>query len=81
MEKGEIIRRRQALARAIESARAQSPVGSPCIGVCRLDPAREHCEGCLRSLAEIAAWKSMSDPARTAVLDRLPERMVYLLPS
>ena len=33
---------------------------SPCIGVCRLDPAEGVCIGCLRTIDEIAAWPDAS---------------------
>ena len=33
-----------------------SDIPSPCIGVCRLDVARQVCEGCLRTTIEIARW-------------------------
>ena len=32
------------------------------------------CEGCWRSLDEIAAWSAMSDAEKRAVLARLPAR-------
>ena len=65
---------RSQLERAIAVARAQQPVGSPCIDVCRLDPQTGHCEGCLRSREEIKAWRAMSDPNKLQLLDQLPLR-------
>lgn len=53
-----------------------SPVASPCIGVCRIDPATGWCVGCLRSLDEIAAWGVEDDAARRQVLDRIAVRRV-----
>jgi prolyl-tRNA editing enzyme YbaK/EbsC (Cys-tRNA(Pro) deacylase)/predicted Fe-S protein YdhL (DUF1289 family) len=50
------------------------PPSSPCIDVCKLDPVSRLCEGCLRSIDEIAGWSSMSDDARRQVLQRLPGR-------
>jgi len=44
-----------------------APVRSPCTSVCRLDPRTGLCEGCLRTIDEIAAWSSMSDEAKRAV--------------
>jgi uncharacterized protein len=49
-------------------------VPSPCINVCRLDVASGWCEGCARTLDEIAAWSVMSDDAKRAVWARLPGR-------
>ena len=50
------------------------PVPSPCIKVCAMDARREYCEGCWRSLSEIAAWGTMSDAERLATLARLEAR-------
>lgn len=40
------------------------PVRSPCISVCRIDPASGLCDGCQRTIEEIAAWGAMSDERR-----------------
>ncbi|HEY7674847.1 MAG TPA: DUF1289 domain-containing protein [Burkholderiales bacterium] len=56
------------------STLTQDEVASPCIDVCRMNPASFLCEGCFRTLEEIAAWSSMSDEERRAVLARLPAR-------
>jgi len=74
MENDELVDRKEALNRAIAAARMQRPIGSPCIDVCRLNPSSGYCEGCLRNREEIKAWKSMSDPDRLALLDRLAMR-------
>lgn len=75
MEKNEVADdRKEDLERAIAAARAQRPVGSPCIDVCRLHPVSGYCEGCLRNRDEIKAWKTMNDPDRLALLDRLETR-------
>lgn len=58
------------------STRFGSGVPSPCIDVCRMDAASGWCEGCLRTLDEIAAWSTMADDERRAVLERLAERRV-----
>jgi predicted Fe-S protein YdhL (DUF1289 family) len=52
----------------------QSPVPSPCISVCRMDPVTGWCEGCLRTIDEIANWSRMDDPARRAVWTELERR-------
>lgn len=51
-----------------------SVISSPCIKACMLDPVSKHCEGCGRSLAEIARWGSMSEAERLAIMARLRER-------
>jgi len=51
---------------------------SPCNGVCRMDTVSNLCEGCGRTLSEIADWGSMSDAERSDVRGRLPDRMAKL---
>ena len=40
-----------------------------------MDPRSALCAGCGRTLAEIAAWGTMSDAEREAVMEDLPRRM------
>ncbi len=47
---------------------------SPCINVCRMDPRTGLCEGCLRTLDEIAAWSTLDPEQKRAVLAQLPSR-------
>ena len=47
---------------------------SPCISVCRIDPASGLCVGCLRSLDEIACWSALDDSARSEILRAVTER-------
>jgi len=49
-------------------------VPSPCNGVCRISPESGWCEGCRRSLAEIATWSGMNDEQRREVWRLLPDR-------
>ena len=53
---------------------AEGPVPSPCISVCRMDAATGWCEGCLRTLDEIAAWGSASDADKRGVWQQLVKR-------
>lgn len=46
-------------------------VESPCISVCRMDGASKLCEGCLRTLDEIACWGGMTDPEKLLVCDEI----------
>ncbi len=58
-----------------EPARAsQPPPVSPCVRICRIDPASDRCEGCRRTLAEIAQWWTMDDETKRAILRDLPGR-------
>jgi predicted Fe-S protein YdhL (DUF1289 family) len=59
------------------SAGAVSPreeIASPCTNVCKMNPKTGLCEGCYRTLDEIAAWSGMNAEEKLAVLDRLPAR-------
>jgi len=47
---------------------------SPCIGVCTLDAGTGWCEGCLRTIDEIAAWGALDEQSRREIWKRLPER-------
>jgi len=49
--------------------RLAGPV-SPCINVCVLDE-RSVCQGCQRTIDEIAGWGRMSAAEQWAVMDRL----------
>ncbi|MBN3755821.1 DUF1289 domain-containing protein [Paraburkholderia sp. Tr-20389] len=61
---------------ALMQATAQdiAPVPSPCINVCRMDKATGLCEGCLRTIDEIAKWSSFDDAAKRAVWDEIETR-------
>jgi uncharacterized protein len=43
------------------------PAPSPCISVCRMDAASGHCEGCLRTLEEIARWSVLDGEGKRDV--------------
>jgi predicted Fe-S protein YdhL (DUF1289 family) len=49
-------------------------VASPCNDVCRIDEISGLCQGCHRTLDEIARWAAMPDARKRAVLDALPAR-------
>jgi len=51
-----------------------SGVASPCIDICRMDPRSGLCEGCLRTLDEIAAWGTLNDAGKRAIWQRLELR-------
>ena len=52
-----------------------SAVSTPCIKVCTIDPASRLCEGCGRTLAEIAQWGRLSEAQRLAIMAVLPKRL------
>lgn len=47
---------------------------TPCIKVCVIDPASGLCEGCGRTLKEIAQWARLSEAERLKIMAELPER-------
>ena len=57
-----------------------SAVPSPCVGICRMHGLTGWCEGCLRTIDEIAMWSQMMDRDRLAVWKLLPQRRVELQP-
>jgi predicted Fe-S protein YdhL (DUF1289 family) len=50
-------------------------VSSPCSRVCIVDPATGLCEGCGRTLEEIARWGLMGEAERRAIMADLDQRM------
>lgn len=47
------------------------PVPSPCVNICRMRADSGWCEGCLRTLDEIAVWSRLDDAAKRAVWAQL----------
>ena len=47
---------------------------SPCVKVCIMDPQREVCMGCARTLDEIARWGVMREEERDGIMAALPAR-------
>lgn len=52
---------------------------SPCISVCRMDASTGWCEGCLRTLDEIAGWSLFDDDAKRAVWDAIEVRHAQIM--
>ena len=50
------------------------PTSTPCIQVCVLDPHTGLCEGCGRTLDEIAAWAALSEAERGRIMADLERR-------
>ena len=62
--------------RGAAPAAAAVGVPSPCTNVCRIDPRTGWCEGCKRTLDEIAAWGGLDDERKRAVWEALARRNV-----
>ena len=61
----------------ISAVTAQAPdddVPSPCINVCRMNEATRLCEGCHRTLDEIACWSGYTREEKLAVRAMLDAR-------
>lgn len=66
------------LVRGAAAAQIVSPVPSPCRSVCKMDAASGYCEGCLRTIPEIAGWSQSDDAERRRVWALLPARVTQL---
>lgn len=55
-----------------ESSRtADAAVASPCVNVCQMNSATGLCEGCSRTLDEIAGWLDFSEARKREILTRI----------
>ena len=66
----------QTVTRRAEAVRASTAgdVVSPCVSVCRMDPVTALCEGCLRTIAEIADWSRLDDAGKRQVWQLIEQR-------
>jgi len=67
-------------AREVAASRA-ADVPSPCVSVCRMDARTQLCEGCFRTLDEIAAWSRMEDEDKREVWKFIGQRIVARAPT
>lgn len=44
---------------------------SPCVQICQIEPTTSVCQGCGRTLDEIAGWGSMTEAEKAPVWERL----------
>jgi predicted Fe-S protein YdhL (DUF1289 family) len=56
------------------SPEQQTPVPSPCISLCKMSPDTGFCEGCLRTIDEIRAWRASDDDFKRAVWAEIRRR-------
>ena len=68
----ELILERAREVRALGEGNTMLP--SPCISVCRMDAASGLCEGCMRTLEEIAGWGMMDSRAKRMVWQDIEKR-------
>ncbi|MDQ3189846.1 MAG: DUF1289 domain-containing protein [Pseudomonadota bacterium] len=58
----------------MSSSQPSLAVLSPCISICKMDADSGWCEGCLRTIEEIARWSQMSDAQKREIWMQLPLR-------
>jgi predicted Fe-S protein YdhL (DUF1289 family) len=51
---------------------------SPCVNICTIDEATGFCCGCGRTIAEIAAWVSLTPEERARIRAALPPRQAEI---
>jgi predicted Fe-S protein YdhL (DUF1289 family) len=56
------------------AAAAVSGVASPCINVCKMNERTGLCEGCARTLDEIALWSQLDDDTKREVWALIEQR-------
>ena len=65
---------RDLLLEKIDALTDGEPAPSPCISICRMDMQTGWCEGCFRTLDEIAAWSTMDDAGKRTIWSELRQR-------
>jgi predicted Fe-S protein YdhL (DUF1289 family) len=50
-------------------------IRTPCVNVCAVSGLTGLCIGCGRTLDEVAAWASLTDAQREAIMKALPARI------
>ncbi len=53
-------------------------VASPCVAVCKMNPANDFCDGCLRTIDEIAAWSRLGNDGKRLIWQRIEQRKAAL---
>lgn len=66
---------RRLAAHAVRVQTQASDIPSPCINVCRIDPVQSLCNGCYRTLDEIAIWGLSDNDTKRQIWARVAERL------
>lgn len=56
----------------------EGKIPSPCISICRMNPATGLCEGCFRTIDEIVQWGTASEEFKRAVWVEIKRRQEAL---
>lgn len=57
-----------------DTPKGSREVASPCVDICRIDERTGYCEGCLRTIDEIAAWSTLTDVDKRDVIEAVTTR-------
>lgn len=49
-------------------------IGSPCVGICTIDPKNKLCKGCFRTRLEMFQWSTYDDNKKIDIIDRITFR-------
>ena len=52
----------------------QTPVPSPCINICKMLPETGLCQGCMRTIDEIRAWRHATEDDKRAIWAEIRRR-------
>jgi predicted Fe-S protein YdhL (DUF1289 family) len=55
-----------------------TPISSPCVRLCAIDPRTGLCAGCGRTLTEIGQWIGYDEAKRRQIIATLPERLARI---
>ncbi len=69
---------KQVTARARTVNASDDAIPSPCISVCTVNAETGLCQGCFRTLDEIAAWSRLTPDARRGIWQVIAQRMAAL---
>ncbi|PRC93729.1 DUF1289 domain-containing protein [Solimicrobium silvestre] len=58
----------------INSSVAVTP--SPCTNICKIDAQTGWCEGCWRTIDEIAGWGSAGEPVKELIMQNIEQRKI-----
>ena len=70
-----VIERLNLRAQQVLVADASAPVPSPCQSICSMDARKGLCQGCLRTLSEIAQWSQASPEVKRQIWLNIQSRL------
>ncbi len=65
------------LFRKKQTSQKSTAIQSPCIDICNINPDTELCEGCFRTVDEIAEWATYSDEEKLEILAAIEKRKAF----